>query len=138
MSSVTPSTALTTRRDREKSNPPARGKCTLRSRMEIKGLASLSDIFLFRLCVHFVREMTQRIVLVRQLDERGELSAADILSSFTSRCERTARGQVGKIRRQAGNLIELSLLCGRIRHRPQQPVRVWIARPFKQLTGWRL
>src|SRR5260370_4115886 len=105
MSRITPSTALTTRSDREKSNPPARGKCTLRSLIEINGLASLSVMFLFRLGVHFIREMTERVVLARQLDEWGEVTTADIFSAVTSRREWTTRGQVREIRRQSRNLI---------------------------------
>src|SRR6266446_2564700 len=97
MSSVTPSTAFTIPREREKSDPPASGKWTFRSLIEISGSVFRSDMFLFRLCEHFFREMTKRVVLARQLHERRKVTTADVLRPFTSRRKRTARRQVGEI-----------------------------------------
>src|ERR1700687_408842 len=119
MSSVTPSTAFTTPRDREKSVPPASGKWTFRSLIEIRGSVSRSDMLLFRLCEHFVREMTKRVMLGRQLHERRKVTTADILRPFTSRRKRTTRRQVGEIWGRPGNLIKPSLLISRNRNRAQ-------------------
>src|SRR6266852_4085437 len=98
MSRVTPSTAFTIPREREKSDPPASGKWTLKSLIEIRGSVFRSNIFLFRLCEHFVGEMTKRVVPGRQLHERRKVTTADIFRAFTTRRERTTGWQVGEIR----------------------------------------
>src|SRR6266851_1131274 len=71
MSSETPSTALTTCRERRNNDPPASGKCTLRSLIEINGCALVS-ITLDRLTLQKPHSRNDRASNARALAPRRE------------------------------------------------------------------
>src|SRR5687767_3957733 len=91
-----------------------------------------------RFGVDLVREMAERVVIARELNERGKLTRTDFFRAFTARRERTPGRQMRQVRRLTRDLIELSLFRSRIGNRTQQTARVGIAWTIKQLAGWRL
>jgi len=70
----------------------------------------------------------------RQLDEGRELLAAQAGGTAATRRERTARRQMRHVGRRSGNLIQgHPALSSRVRHGPQKPMGVGIARPGEEL-----
>src|ERR1700694_3661069 len=83
MSSVTPSTAFTVWRARPKSDPPAAGKWTFRSRIEINGWRSVS------ISLHLPTLHRSRLRNGRANDERA--SVAQTVETHFDKCLRRAR-----------------------------------------------
>src|SRR5213075_3206329 len=89
----------------------------------------------FRIFVNFFCEMTERVMIVVNLNERWKFSPANILGTIAAFGEWTARRQMRNIRRQAGNLIKLgSLLVRGIGNAPKQAARIWIRRRIEQFA----
>src|ERR1044072_6264091 len=82
--------------------------------------------------------MAQREMLETHLNERRKLPAAKILGAIAARRKGTTARELGDIRRQTRNLVEIALLLQRIRNRTKQTSRVRIYRKRKQLTRRRL
>src|ERR1041385_3213237 len=88
--------------------------------------------------VDFACEMTERVVIRRELYERWKLAVTNLLDGIAAWRERTARLEMRDVRRQSGYLIQLALLRGRIRHGAKQTFGVGISRHRKQVGSSRL
>src|SRR5215813_10132731 len=72
-----------------------------------------------------------------QFNEWRKLAIADVSHTIAAWGKGATGFQMGHIRRQTRNLVKLSLLCCRVRYRPQQATGVRITRGTKQISGAR-
>src|SRR5512134_204597 len=86
--------------------------------------------------INLGREMTERVMVGRQLDKWRKRVVTDGLGAGTPRRKRAAGPEMCDVWRQPRNLIQvLAHLARRVGHRREQSTRVRIARAGKQFHG---
>src|SRR2546423_1176497 len=85
--------------------------------------------------VNLSREMTERVMIASQLDQRRKLACTNLFSTFAAGREWTTGRQTREIRGLSRNLIELAMFSRRIGNGTKQPTRVWVAGPLEKFAG---